>query len=103
VEHLLTAFQAASGVVRAYRNRHVPHNDVSAIIRPHEPLLPGVGRAQIEEILQLAALVLRAVSRHLGGADPEPFPAYPGGASELIGWLTGRGGSVQEPPCIPPS
>src|SRR5262249_26623355 len=68
-EHLLTAFQSACGVIRLYRNQHLGHNDLHSIIKPHEDLLPGVGLAEIEEILRLAAEVLKAVHRRYAGTD----------------------------------
>jgi hypothetical protein len=88
-EDLLTAFQAACGPVRRHRHRHLGHNDLDAIIEPRQDLLPDVGLAEIEEILQLAAGILRAVHRHYCAGDLG-FPLAPiGGARDLIDRLKG--------------
>ncbi|HKI20627.1 MAG TPA: hypothetical protein VKA15_22245 [Isosphaeraceae bacterium] len=88
VDNLVTAFQAACGNVRLQRNRSIAHNDLGSVIDLRECLLPGVGRPQIDEILRLAREILRAVYGHYASLDLAFEPAYPGGARELIDWIT---------------
>jgi AbiU2 len=87
VDNLVTAFQAACGNVRLYRNRYIAHNDMASAINLKEDLLPGVGRSQIDEILRLAREILKAVYGHYANADLEFQPAHLGGARELIDWI----------------
>jgi hypothetical protein len=89
VEDLLTAFQAACGPVRRYRHRHLGHNDPDALITPREHVLPDVDPSQIDEILQLAGGILRAVFADDSAGDPLVEPAHAGSAADLIQWLSG--------------
>jgi AbiU2 len=83
-EDLLTAFQAACGPVRRYRHRQLGHEDPGERIRPREDLLPDIGWARIDEILQLAGGVLKAVHRYYSAGDPALRPAPVGGVVALI-------------------
>jgi hypothetical protein len=67
LEHRLTAFQAACGPVRRYRNRRFGHNDRGAFIKPRAELLPGIECTQVDEILRLADQVLSAVYQEFTG------------------------------------
>jgi hypothetical protein len=96
-EDLLTAFQAACGPVRRYRNRHLGHNELDAIIPPSVDLLPDAGRPEVDEILRLAAGVLRAVSQHVSSGDFTFPPAPTGGARDLIDRLNGAQERGPEP------
>ncbi len=87
VDNLVTAFQAACGNVRLYRNRWLAHNDLESIINLKENLLPGVGRSQIDEILRLAREILSAVYGHYANVDLALQPAHSGGARELVDWI----------------
>jgi len=87
VDNLVTAFQAACGNLRLYRNRYIAHNDLGSVINLKEDLLPGVGRSQIDEILRLAREILRAVCGHYANVDLEFQSAHSGGARELIDWI----------------
>ncbi len=87
VDNLVTAFQAACGNVRLYRNRYIAHNDLGSAVNPKENLLPGVGRPQIDEILRLAREILRAVYGHYASVDLAFPPTHSGGARELIDWI----------------
>jgi len=87
VDNLVTAFQAACGNVRLYRNRYIAHNDLGSVINLKENLLPGVGRSQIDEILRLAREILRTVYGHYANVDLAFQPAHSGGARELIDWI----------------
>lgn len=87
VEDLLVAFQAACGPVRRYRHRHLGHNDLGSIIRPHVNLLPDVGRPELDQILQLAEGLLRAVYGHFSAGGLDFLSASVGGAEDLIHWL----------------
>jgi AbiU2 len=84
IEDLLTAFQAACGLVRRCRHQHLGHEDPRARLRPQEDLLPDVGRARVDEILSLAGGVLRAVHRYYGTAEPDLGDAPVGGVEELV-------------------
>jgi hypothetical protein len=87
VDNLVTAFQAACGNARLYRNRYIAHNDLGSVINLTENLLPGVGRPQIDEILGLAREILRTVYGHYANVDLGFQPAHTGGAKELINWI----------------
>ena len=88
LDSLLTAFQSAAGAIRRLRNRRIPHNDLSATIMPRESPFPSVDQSQVEEILRLAAAVLKAINRHYSSTELE-FPAILcGGAGDLISRLT---------------
>lgn len=84
VDNLVTAFQAACGNVRLYRNRYVGHNDLESDINLKEELLPGVGPSQMDEILRLAREILRAIYGHYANVDLTFDPVHAGGARELI-------------------
>jgi hypothetical protein len=86
VSELLGCFLTACEPVRAYRNKRVGHNDLITVIKPNENPLPGIGKRQIDEILDLAGRILKAIYLHLVGSDSglsfEPFVI--GGADELL-------------------
>jgi len=93
VDNLVTAFQAACGNVRFYRNRYLPHNDLKCALSPRENLLPGVSPAEIDEVLQLAREILLTIYKHFTEIDLEFLPDHSGGASKLVSWLK----DAQEP------
>ena len=90
VDNLVTAFQAACGNVRRYRNRSIAHNVLGSAIQVKEFLLPGVGRSDIDEILGLALEILRALYGHYASVEPAFPPEHSGGASALIDWVKYR-------------
>jgi hypothetical protein len=96
VDNLITAFQAACGNLRRYRNRYIAHNDLESNIPYHEMLLPGVGRFHIGEILQLAREILRTVYRHYAKLELDFEPAHSGGAKDLVDWIKRAQHSVVE-------
>jgi hypothetical protein len=91
VDNLITAFQAACGNVRRYRNRYVAHNDLESDIPYWEILLPGVGRFHIGEILHLAREILGSIYRHYAGIELTIESDRWDGARELIAWAKNKG------------
>jgi hypothetical protein len=84
VEDLFTAFQSACGPVRRYRHQHLGHEDPDDRLRPREGLLPDVGRLLVDEILLLAAGVLKVIHRHYSEDEPQFRPDPVGGVAELV-------------------
>jgi hypothetical protein len=87
VDDLVTAFQAACGNVRLYRNRYVGHNKLSDPIEPAADLLPGVSLSQIDEILHLGREILRTIYAHYAQLDLVIQPAYRDGPQDLLDWI----------------
>jgi hypothetical protein len=87
VDNLITAFQAACGNLRRYRNRYLGHVDLAFEIDPYDELLPGISRSQIDEIIGLAREILRTVYNHYAGVNLTFDRPDPAGVLELIGRL----------------
>jgi len=87
VTDLLEDFKKACKPVRQYRNKRVGHNDLNTTIKPHDNPLPGIGRSQIDRILELASKILNIVYQNF--VDGELFFAsiQIGGADALMYWL----------------
>jgi hypothetical protein len=83
----LTAFQAAAGGVRLLRNRRLTHNDLTTAIEPHQDLLPGVDRFQVDEILRFATEILETIYGHFCNESFALEPLVPGDVDCLLEWL----------------
>jgi hypothetical protein len=87
VPELLKDFLDACKPVRQYRNKRVGHNDLNTTIKPRDNPLPGIGRDQIDRILQLAGAILNTVYQRFVGKELYFAPVQIGGADALIYWL----------------
>jgi hypothetical protein len=88
VDELLRDFLEACEPVHQYRNRRIAHNDLATTIEPHDNPLPGIGRGQIDRILELASAILNTIYQNY--VDSELAFAHPmliGGADALIHYL----------------
>ena len=63
------------------------HKDFSTAICPSLNPLPGIGRPNIDRIVDLASQILRAVCLHYTGGDLNFHPVSIGGVEPLIFWL----------------
>jgi hypothetical protein len=86
VGELLEDFQNACEPVRKHRNKRVGHNDLNTVIKPRDNPLPGIGRSQIDRILELASKILNVIYQNF--VDEELYFGHSivsiGGANELI-------------------
>lgn len=85
VNELLGDFLEACEPIRQYRNKRVGHNDLAMTIEPHDNPLPGIGRGQIDRVLELASAILNTIYQNY--VDSELAFAHPifiGGADALI-------------------
>lgn len=87
VSELLKDFLDACKPVRQYRNKRVGHNDLNTTIKPRDNPLPGIGRSQIERILQLASAILNTIYQRYVDGELYFTPLQVGGADDLIYWL----------------
>ncbi len=83
----IEVFNGACEPCRRHRNKLLAHNDLNTRLKPMENPLPGIGRADIEQILSLAADVLNHVLGHFGSIDLRFVPFQIGGAKELVYFL----------------
>ena len=84
---LLKDFRDACEPVRQYRNKRVGHNDLNTTIKPYDNPLPGIGRNQIDRILQLASRILNVIYQHFVNEELAFRPFVIGGAVDLMYWL----------------
>ena len=56
-------FNAACQQVKTIRNKRVGHNDLNTTLNPRDNPLPGMGRNDVETIIDLAARVLNVLVR----------------------------------------
>ncbi len=85
---LFREFSDACAPVRRYRNKRVGHNDLNAAIKPHDNPLPGIGRSQIDSIVELASKILNVIYQHYFVNEELYFrPFVIGGADDLLYWL----------------
>jgi hypothetical protein len=87
---LLINFQEICEPVRTLRNNRVSHRDLNTAIKPlGYPPLPGISKAQIDEILKSAAYILNSVFHYYDNSktDLKFHPRLPGGAETLISLL----------------
>jgi hypothetical protein len=87
LSELLVGFLQACEPVRRYRHKLVGHRDLSTTIKPQDNPLPGIGRTQIDTILDLAGRVLNVVYRHFVDSELTFIPSLIGGADTLLYWL----------------
>lgn len=87
VSELIEDFLDACAPVRQYRNKRVGHNDLNTTIKPHDNPLPGIGRSQIDRILELASEILNVVYQNFVNTELFFNPVLIGGADSLIYWL----------------
>ena len=87
VPELLKDFLDACEPVRQYRNKRVGHNDLNTTIKPRDNPLPGIGRGQIDRILQLASVILNTIYQRFVDGELYFAPFHIGGADTLIYWL----------------
>jgi len=87
VSDLLKDFVAVCEPIRQYRNKRVGHNDLNTTINAKENLLPGIGRNQIDSILQLAGAILNAIYQQFVDGELYFMPFQIGGADDIIHWL----------------
>ena len=84
---LLKDFLDACEPVRQYRNKRVGHNDLNTRLKPRDNPLPGIGRGQIDRILQLASIILNTIYQRYVDGELYFAPFQIGGADDLIYWL----------------
>jgi hypothetical protein len=66
----------------------IGHYDLKTCLAPHEHPLPSIGRPEVEEVLRIAATVLKAVYRCYSSGDTAIVsPHQIGGADTLIYWI----------------
>lgn len=87
VPELLKDFLDACEPVRQYRNKRVGHNDLNTTIKPRDNPLPGIGRGQIDRVLQLASVILNTIYQRFVDGELYFAPFQIGGADTLIYWL----------------
>ena len=87
VLELLMDFIGACEPVRKYRNKRVGHNDLNTTIKPRDNPLPGVGRGQIDRVLQLASAILNTIYQRFVDGELIFAPIQIGDADTLIYWL----------------
>jgi AbiU2 len=87
-DKLWTDFSSACKPFREHRNMKFGHYDLKTTLSPHENPLPSIGRAEVEEVLQIAATVLKGVYRRYSSGDIAIVsPHHIGGADTLIYWI----------------
>ncbi len=91
-------FLEARDPVRRYRHKRVGHNDLNTTIKPHENPLPGIGRTQIDTILDLAGRVLNVVYQNFVDSESSFTPFLIGGADPLENRAIAKGQIVD---CAP--
>jgi hypothetical protein len=84
---LFKDFQFACKPVRKYRNKRVGHNDLNTRIKPLDNPLPGIGRKEFDQIVQLAEQVLNAVYQRFDNGELIFTIVQMGGGNELMFWL----------------
>jgi len=87
IEGLLTEFQNACEPVLRHRNKRIAHNDLGTRIKPRDNPLPGIGRNEVDRILQLAGRILNVVYQHHTDGELCFRPWQIGGVEGLIYWL----------------
>lgn len=87
VSELLEDFLAACDPIRRYRHKRVGHNDLSTTIKPDGNPLPGIGRKQVDEILELAGRILNIIYQNFVYSELAFQPFLIGGADALLYWL----------------
>jgi AbiU2 len=87
VDRLLTDFLDACAPVRRHRNKRVAHNDLRTRIEPRDDPLPGIGRSEVDRVLQLAGALLNAVYQHFADGELCFRPWQIGGVEALMYWL----------------
>jgi hypothetical protein len=75
--------------VREYRNKRIGHNDLHAILQPHDNPLPNISRATIDSILAKATTLMNHVFSFykMGEISFNPYPDEKGMGKDLVFWL----------------
>jgi|SRR5271157_1864620 len=84
---LLNDFLVACEAVRQYRNKRIGHNDLNTTIKPQDNPLPGIGREDIDRIVQLAEQILNTVYQRFDNGELFFDIVQMGGGDELTFWL----------------
>jgi len=81
-------FNEACGPIRHLRNKKEGHNDLNTKIKPKDNPLPGIGRKQIDKILNEASKILNIIYKeYIGGELAFDVTLNRGGASDLLDCL----------------
>ncbi len=84
---LIQDFLEAYKPVEKFRNKQVGHSDFNVRIEPQKYFLPGIGRSQINRIIQLSCQILQSIIQHYSSTEIVFLPRLLGGAEDLIYWL----------------
>lgn len=96
LEAKVDEFVSHCGLIHRLRNRLTAHAELRTALEVHPDPLPGVGRENINEAIQLADEALNILLRHYTVEQELGFEApYIGGADSLIYWLN-RGLEAEE-------
>jgi hypothetical protein len=87
VSELTERFLASCKPIRRHRNKRVGHNDLSTTVKPREDPLPGIGKGQIEEILETAETILNVIYQNWVHSELVFQPLLIGEADALLYWL----------------
>ena len=77
----------ACTTLRKHRNKRVGHNDLKTKIKPKDNPLPGIGRKDIDRIIQLAEEILNCIYQQYVDCELGFEPNNIGGADDLVFWL----------------
>lgn len=84
VDILLKKFLDGCKPIRKLRNKRVGHNDLETKIRPLDNPLPGIGREQIDSVLDYASQILNIIYQSYVESELSFQPLIIGGANTLI-------------------
>lgn len=81
-------FNEACGPIRHLRNKKEGHNDLNTKIKPKDNPLPGIGRKQIDKILNEASKILNVIYKeYVDSKLAFDVTIHRGGASDLLDCL----------------
>jgi hypothetical protein len=80
-------FNKACAPFVVYRNKRFGHRDLPTALDYEGAILPGIGKKEVEEVIDLATQLLNSVALHF--TDEEFYFDGPtiGGAENLLGWF----------------
>lgn len=87
VDKLLKDFFDSCKPIRQYKNKRLGHNDLNTTIKPHDNPLPGIGKSQIDRIVNIAGKILNIIYQNYVESELFFHPLQIGGAKDLIYWL----------------
>ena len=87
LEELWKDFHSCCEPVTQYRNKRIGHNDLHAVLQPHDNPLPSISRTTIDSILSKATTLMNCVYHFYTRSEISFMSFDIGGGKDIVFWL----------------